>query len=94
MDLLEADIGREMTLELLREYVDGVERATQLRRVRSISTPARVQRAHRLVGGARSLASSVRTYLGGASTLPLPSPCAASGARRPSRGICGSHCLD
>jgi HPt (histidine-containing phosphotransfer) domain-containing protein len=53
LELLQADIGVEMTLELVREYLAGAERA-----IEALSRPnpvdARVT-AHRLLGGARVL---------------------------------------
>jgi signal transduction histidine kinase/CheY-like chemotaxis protein len=56
MAILEAEIGAEVTLDLVREYLAGVEQAT-----RRLSRPERLQSgdvrnlAHRLVGGARVL---------------------------------------
>jgi hypothetical protein len=56
MAILEAEIGAEVTLDLVREYLAGVERA-----IERLSHPEHLQRgdagslAHRVVGGARVL---------------------------------------
>ena len=56
MDVLQADIGHAMTIELVREYVDGVERATQrLSRADQCDADTVHSTTHRLLGGARVL---------------------------------------
>ena len=55
-NLLEADIGPEMTLELVREYVAGVEQAIErLSRPDHLDTGSLRSTAHRLLGGSRVL---------------------------------------
>ena len=56
LDLLGTDIGSEITLELAREYVDGVDRAVEHVLRRDLLDPVFVRStAHRLLGGARVL---------------------------------------
>jgi hypothetical protein len=56
LNLLEADLGRDMTLELVREYLAGVERAAErLSRPASVGDRSVHDVAHRLLGGARVL---------------------------------------
>lgn len=56
LDQLETDIGSEITLELVREYLDGVERAAEhVARCDSLDPAIVRSTAHRLLGGARVL---------------------------------------
>jgi CheY-like chemotaxis protein len=56
LDQLEADIGIEMTIELVREYLAGTEQAIErLSRPDRLDTEHVRSTAHRLVGGARVL---------------------------------------
>ena len=56
LDLLEADIGTEMTQELVREYLAGTEQAIQrLARPDFADAASLRSTAHRLLGGARVL---------------------------------------
>jgi CheY-like chemotaxis protein/HPt (histidine-containing phosphotransfer) domain-containing protein len=56
MNALMADIGSEMTLDLLREYLANAERVVeQLRRSGARDADYVGREAHRLVGGARAL---------------------------------------
>jgi CheY-like chemotaxis protein len=56
IECLEADIGEEMTLDLVREYLAGVERAIErLSRREHVDGVSVRSVAHRLLGGARVL---------------------------------------
>ena len=56
LDLLGTDIGSNITLELVREYVDGVDRTAEHVLRHGVLDPAIVRNtAHRLLGGARVL---------------------------------------
>lgn len=55
VDLLEAEIGSELTLDLMREYLAGAERTVDLFERNSLHAPAVTGEAHRLLGGARIL---------------------------------------
>ena len=53
--LLETDIGSDLTLDLMREYLEGAERTIDLLEHEPLDTPAASRHAHRLLGGARIL---------------------------------------
>ena len=55
VDLLEADIGSELTIDLVREYLEGAEQTIDLLERERLDAPAASRHAHRLLGGARIL---------------------------------------
>jgi CheY-like chemotaxis protein/HPt (histidine-containing phosphotransfer) domain-containing protein len=55
VDALEADIGSELTIDLVREYLDGAEQTIDLLEREPLDGPAASSHAHRLLGGARIL---------------------------------------
>ena len=55
VDLLEADIGSELTLDLMREYLAGAEQAVERLERDPLDEATAHSDAHRLLGGARIL---------------------------------------
>ncbi|HEX5110894.1 MAG TPA: response regulator [Vicinamibacterales bacterium] len=55
VDALETDIGSELTIDLVREYLDGAEQTIDLLERETLDAPAASSHAHRLLGGARIL---------------------------------------
>jgi HPt (histidine-containing phosphotransfer) domain-containing protein len=63
VDLLEADIGSELTLDLMREYLAGAEQAVESLERDPLDGPTVHSDAHRLLGGARILGLGTLEHL-------------------------------
>ena len=94
VDLLEADIGPELTLDLVREYLAGAEQAVERLERDPLDDATVHSDAHRLLGGARILGLGTFEDLWQTLTEESADRRAGRNDRRAAPGLHGAQGLD